>query len=129
MASVRVQLNRAAYSEMQVALADGLGAVGDAIIAAAVPNVPDAPPLRRGLVKKGAWVTLVNGRKVGGKGSVPRQIGRTLGVVLAVGYPFPARFLERGTVKIKARPFLLPAAEAVMPRLGQMVVAGLQKLK
>ena len=110
----RLVLNRAALDAITLGMADGLLALADAVIAAA--KVPDAPVLGAGLVEAGGTVAYVAGKKVGGSATKPKSLKvRTMGVAVAGGFPFPARFAEIGTVNQPARPFLTPALMATVP--------------
>lgn len=110
----RLVLNRAALDAITLGMADGLLALADAVIAAA--KVPDAPVLGAGLIEAGGTVAYVAGKKVGGSATKPKALKvRTLGVAVAGGFPFPARFAEIGTVNQPARPFLTPALIATVP--------------
>ncbi len=63
-------------------------------------------------MQSGAAATYIDGRKVAGTGSAPRGQARKLGVTTIVGYGFPGRFNEVGTVNQPARPFFTPAMAA-----------------
>ncbi|HSW41755.1 MAG TPA: hypothetical protein VLM76_04530 [Patescibacteria group bacterium] len=110
----RVVLNRAALDAVTLGMADGLLALADAVIAAAL--VPDAPAHGVGLIEAGGTVAYVAGKKVGGAARKPSAMKvRSMGVAIAGGFPFPARFAELGTVNQPARPFLTPALLATVP--------------
>lgn len=110
----RVVLNRAALDAITLGMADGLLAVADAVIAAT--KVPDAPVLGAGLIEQGGTVAYVAGKKVGGTATKPKAMKvKTMGVAVAGGFPFPARFAELGTVNQPARPFLTPALMTTVP--------------
>lgn len=108
----RVVMNRAAIDAIRLGYADGMQEVGEAILARAEPHVPDEPPIGKGLVQTGAAVTYVDGQKVAGRGTMPRSGRTNQGIMTAVGYGFPGRFNEVGTVHQPARPFLTPAIAA-----------------
>jgi hypothetical protein len=110
--NVRVRIDDGAWQQVRHAAAAGLLAVGEAVIERA--NPPDAPAYGQGLVNAGAAGAWVDGVQVGGEADMPRQL-EPGGIVGAVGYPFPARFQEEGTVHQPARPFLTPAAMSVAP--------------
>jgi hypothetical protein len=113
--SCRVQTNRTALSEAWLAVADGLLAVGEEIVAAARP--PDAAPFGEGLVTRGAAGVWVDGKKIGGQAEKPRRVKvRQYPIVGIAGFGFPARFQEIGTVHQPSRPFLAPAKTEVVPR-------------
>lgn len=110
--SKSVHLNRAALTALGQGMADGLLAIGQRTLEIAHPNVPDEVPLEAGLIRKGSYVVYIEKKKVGGTATLSRVNKK--GVVLYVGFPFPARFNEIGTVHQPARPFLSPAfAQAV----------------
>ena len=46
-----------------------------------------------------------------------------MGVAVAGGFPFPARFAELGTVNQPARPFLTPALMATVPDAAPFIKA------
>lgn len=110
----RVELNRAAMGEVLTAAGDGLLALADAMLARARP--PDAPPYGKGLVKAGGTGVWVNGKKTGGNASKPRALRLSKpGITAIVGYGFPGRFVELGTIDTPAEPFLTPAVMAEVP--------------
>ena len=118
----RLVLNRAALDAITLGLADGLLALADAVIAAT--KVPDAPVLGAGLIEAGGTVAYVLGKKVGGAAAKPTAMkGRKMGVAVAGGFPFPARFAELGTVNQPARPFLTPALLATVPDAAPFIKA------
>lgn len=118
----RVTLNRSVLNEVVLAVADGMFAVGKAVIESTHP--PDAPPFTEGLVKNGGVLAYVNGKKVAGFGldgkepKPPRavHISRQQGVVVIVGWGPPTRFNEMGTIHQPPRPFFTPAADSTLPR-------------
>ena len=118
----RVVLNRAALDAITLGVADGLLALADAVIAAAKP--PDAAPFGEGLVTAGGTVAYVAGKKVGGTAKKPSAMKvKSMGVAVAGGFGFPARFAELGTVNQPARPFLTPALMATVPDAGPFIRA------
>jgi hypothetical protein len=122
----RVVLNRAALDAITLGMADGLLALADAVIAAT--KVPDAPVLGAGLIEAGGTVAYVAGKKVGGTAKKPKAMKvRTMGVAVAGGFPFPARFQELGTVNQPARPFLTPALMAMVPDAAPFIRAATAK--
>jgi hypothetical protein len=124
--SCRVQTNRAALSEAWLAVADGLLAVGEEIVATARP--PDAAPFGEGLVTRGAAGVWVDGKKVGGEAEKPRSLKvRQYPIVGVAGFGFPARFQEVGTVHQPARPFLSPAKGQVAPGSPSTIRAAVQR--
>lgn len=120
----RVLLNREAVEAIRLGYADGLQAVGEAILERTRPVVPDAPSYGVGLVDTGQAVTYVDRKKVAGQGSAPRgSVPKELGTV--VGYGFPGRFNEVGTVKQPPRPFLTPGFAATAAEGGDMITAAM----
>lgn len=117
----RVVMNREALDAITLGSADGLQLVGERIIEAAGPNVPDEPPLNVGLVDRHGVATYVNGKKVAGNGTVPRSGRQPTGIMTVFGYGFPARFNETGTIHQPARPFLTPAAAGTVPGTAEVV--------
>lgn len=111
----RVELNRAALTELGLALADGIEEVARTIVETADP--PDAAPFGVGLVTSGGWAVYAGSKKVGG-GSLdgtqpnkPRAFKPApTGITGIAGFGFPARFQEFGVVHHAAQPFLWPAA-------------------
>ncbi|HUU36465.1 MAG TPA: hypothetical protein VMW48_20510, partial [Vicinamibacterales bacterium] len=78
-----------------------------------VLKVADVPVDTGGLRMMGDSIAYVDGKRVGGVAAKPKAFKvRGQGVSVAVGYPFPARFNEMGTVKQPPRPFLAPAIMA-----------------
>lgn len=118
--SARVVYNRRTAGEMRTGLADGLLAVAETIIEVADP--PDATPFGEGLVTTGAAGAWIDGRKVGGASQKPRGLRLPPKAVAAIaGFGFPGRFQELGTIHQAPQPFLTPATELVVPRLGSIV--------
>lgn len=113
--SARVVLNRAALSELHLALADGIEEVARTIIETAKP--PDATPFGEGLVTEGGWLVYDGSKKVAGGslgGNQPKKprafrVRGTVGITGIAGFGFPARFQETGTEHQPARPFFMPA--------------------
>ncbi len=128
----RVELNRQAFDEVDLALADGLFAFAKDIIATAKP--PDAAPFGEGLVQGGgalAWVgkKKVDGTTIGGRQiAKPRALRLQDGQVTAIaGFGFPARFVELGTIDTHAKPFLTPALAQRMPDAKPVISAAMQR--
>ncbi len=106
----RVELNRATFRLIDLGLADGVARLGDAIVGTA--DVPDAEPYGKGLVTRGGFVVFLNGVQVAGTASRPtREWLAASGVTAFVGWGFPGRFQELGTVNQPPRPFVMPAME------------------
>lgn len=122
----RVVLNRAALDAVTLGMADGLLALADAVIAAT--RAPDAPPLGAGLIETGGTVAYAFGKKVGGTAKKPSAMKvKSMGVVVAGGFGYPAHFAEFGTVNQPARPFLTPALMATLPDAGPYIAAGVYR--
>lgn len=118
--SARVILNRQKVNEVRLAVADGLLAFGQSIVD--VADVPDAAPFGVGLVTHGGAVVYIDGRKVGGDATKPsRERVPRPGISGFVGFDFPARFQEIGTVHQDAQPFLWPAAMRQAPHAGEIM--------
>jgi hypothetical protein len=105
----RVVMNREAVDALRLGWADGTQEEAEAIVATAAQRIPDVPPIGRGLKFSGAAVTYVDGKKVAGKGTAPRGAAPASGVVTILGFGFPGRFREVGTVRQPPRPTLTPA--------------------
>jgi len=113
--STRVVVNRKALTAIREGEVAGMERLALAVLATAQPNVPDAPPYGEGLVVEGDYGVWSDGRKVAGGASKPRSVRTKEGVTIVVGYPFPMRFYEEGTIHQPARPVLTPAMLAELP--------------
>jgi len=121
-------LNRKVIDQMLVAVADGASELARTVVEVAEP--PDATPIGAGLVTSGGYLTYVNGGKVDGWGQDGKQpkppraakVRQGVGVVSVVGFGFPGRFQEFGTVHHAAQPFLTPARDRVMPQASSIIV-------
>jgi hypothetical protein len=117
-AKARVELNRAAFHEIDLANTDGLMAIAEEVIHTAKP--PDAPQYGQGLVQGGGWLSYLDGKKIGGQmedgrnAAKPRSLKLRDQVAIA-GWGFPGRFVELGTVDTHAQPFLTRAVASVEP--------------
>lgn len=110
----RTVINYHTLGAVQQGLVDGLAVIGAAVIAKTTP--PDAEPFGKGLVTTGDWGVWAGTRKVAGTATKPKSIRLPkTGATLIVGYGFPGRFQELGTVKQPARPFLTPAMLEELP--------------
>ncbi len=107
-------LNRDALHQMDLGMAKALELLAFEVLGKVDP--PDAAPFGEGLVESGAYLTYVDGRRVGGdadkKPKAMKVRGR--GVVVGVGFGFPGRFVEVGTVRQPPRPFLTPVVMDVV---------------
>ena len=108
-------VNRQALTSIRGRFVDGMDAIGAKVIDVATPHVPDAPPYGKGLVERGGYAVWSDGQKVAGAAAKPRGEVPKVGVTLMVGYDFPARFLEEGTIYITPRPWVTPAMLEVLP--------------
>lgn len=124
----RVELNRAALDTVRRGLADGVFDLAVAVRAEAERRAPDAPPTGEGLVASGGAAVWTDGRKTheSGSGTVerPRELRTGAGrITAAVGFTFPGRFQETGTVHHAAQPFLTPAAAEVLGSDAQVILS------
>jgi hypothetical protein len=115
--SARTVVNRAALDAIRGAFVDGMAAMGTALVAGTHP--PDDDPIGVGLVKEGDWAVWSDGKKVAGTGAKPKGVTTRHGVTLVVGYPFPARFNELGTIHQPARPFFTPTVLRIVPGVSE----------
>jgi len=133
----RVILNRAALDELQLGMADGLHAIGEAIIAEARDNAPRDPEAaaERGvpmMADTGHVLTYALGKKVAGEdGGTGKPRGMKAPkdqVVMGVWFSSPlSHFNELGTIKMAATPFLTPAVMANIGDTGPYVQAAMKK--
>lgn len=125
--SARVVLNRSKLTELGEALADGAAEVCRTILDVADP--PDAEPFGQGLVTRGGYLVYNGANKVAGFGQDGKQpkkprafaVRGTAGIQAIVGFGFPARFQEFGTVKHGAQPFFTPAVDSVVPHVADIM--------
>jgi hypothetical protein len=119
----RIELNRAKMNELAGAFADGVFEVGKAIVENADP--PDATPFGQGLVTSGGVLAYHGSKMVGAwslsgkKPKKPRKVKVSAeqgNVYAIVGFSFPGRFQEVGTVHHGAQPFLTPAVSQTGPQ-------------
>ncbi len=106
--SVRVVMNRQALDALTLGTADALGEMAKTIVDDAHPN--DAAPYGEGLSEAGDWGVWVNGKKIAGTASKPRE-ARIKGAVVALGGfgTDHAMHHEIGTEDTGAYPFLSPS--------------------
>lgn len=127
--AARVVLNKAALDAVVVGMADGLLEMGEAILADAVAHAPRDPEAaaKRGvpmMADTGHVVVLGLGKKVGGDGDKPSRVKAPKDQAIVIVYfssPL-AHFAELGTVKERARPFLLPAFGRGLPGASRFVL-------
>lgn len=125
--SSRVVLNRRAVDGVRLAVADGIFEVGKAIIVQSDP--PDAEPFGEGLTTRGGTLTYVDDKKVAGWGEDGRQpkkpravrVRGWRGILGIVGWGFPGRFQQWGTVHHAAQPFAWQAIDPIIPRIPSIV--------
>lgn len=130
--NVRTVLNRQALDQMRAGWVDGFEDLALEVLAYA--DVPDADPQDIGLVERGGWGIWADGKKVAGPGNKPRGLRvKRYVVVMAVGYGFPGRFQETGTVNQPPNPFVTPAflmmATHMQKTLGAKVVKRMERLR
>lgn len=128
----RFELNAAALTETQRAVAMGLQSFGEEIahVASRIVTVGSDP--RYGHVRD-QWgvVSFFQGKKVGqasADGSTvqkPRDFrpGKETAAAV-VGFGFPGRFLETGTSDTRPQPFLSPAAQTVSGNAAEIIREG-----
>lgn len=127
--SAKVKLRKAALDEAVRIVADGAFEAGRVIVEIASANAPDSPydpyPTGEGLPKQGGVLAYVGGEKVDGwsiRGPQPakpraaRVMVKSRFISVLVGFGFPARFAEGGTIRTPAQPFLAPARDQVGPQ-------------
>lgn len=132
--SKRVVLRREKLSEATRIVADGLVEAGKVIVENASAVAPDSPldpyPIGEGLVKQGGVLAYVGNDKVDGwsiRGPQPakpraaRPITKRHSVSVFVGFGFPARLVETGTVDTVAQPFLTPTRDRLASAIPRIV--------
>jgi hypothetical protein len=99
----RVVFHRDVAQRLRLGIAEGQAELGRRILETAYPNVP----VRTGALREsGSFAVTVDGELVAGDAEVP---SREPGVAVFVGYAWPARALELGTIYVTPRPWLTPA--------------------
>lgn len=127
-------LNQSRLDDVTLIVADGLFAAGRTIVELASSRAPDSPydpfPAGEGLPKQGGVLVYVANKKTHGwslRGDQPvkpraaRTTTKAHSIVALIGFGFPARFNELGTIRQRARPFFAPAASQVAPRIADIV--------
>jgi len=116
----RIELNRAAFAEIELAVADGLFELAKQVVLGA--EVPDAAPYGQGLIEGGGVISYVGKKRVGmavtgGATAVKKPRRAKLGKTITVigGFGFPSRFVETGTSRMAAQPFLTPELMSDLP--------------
>lgn len=136
--SQRVVLAREALTAVGLAIADGLFEVGRTIIETADP--PDSPldpyPIGEGLVKQGGVLVYVHGEKVAGwsqrglqpakprartSSSAAAMADERKGIVALVGWGFPGRLVNNGTINHPPNPFGSRAFDGVAPHAAEII--------
>jgi hypothetical protein len=133
-AARRMELNRSRIDQTLAAIGLGMGEFGKEIIDAARAVAPDSPympyPTGEGLPNQGGVLVYYDGKKIysaagpgRGEPKPPRaaRVSRGLGLTLIVGWGFPGRFTEFGTVKETPHPFFTPSVTMVSPRWQQII--------
>lgn len=132
--SKKVRLRREALSEVTRAVADGFLEAGIVLVEQASASAPDSPldpyPTGEGLPKQGGVLVYVGNDKVAGwstRGPQPakpraaRPLLKQHSVTAIIGFGFPARFAETGTVDTPSQPFLTPARDRLAPSIPAIV--------
>jgi hypothetical protein len=127
-------LNQSRLDDVTLIVADGLFEAGKTIIELASERAPDSPydpfPTGEGLPKQGGVLVYVANKKTHGwslRGDQPvkpraaRLATKAHSVVAIIGFGFPARFNEVGTIRQPARPFFTPSAREVQPHIPEIV--------
>jgi hypothetical protein len=131
-------LNQSALDKVTLAVADGVFEVGRTIIELAAERAPDYPEptaefpfgAGEGLPRQGGVLVYVGNKKTHGwslRGDQPkkprsiRDVVKRNSVVAAIGFGFPARFNELGTIRQRARPFLAPSRDEVAPHAVEII--------
>lgn len=125
--SARVVLNRAALTELGLAIAAGVEEIARTVVETADP--PDATPFGEGLVTEGGWLVYQGANKVAGgslRGLQPKKprafrVRGTTAIVGIAGFGFPGRFQETGTKNQPARPWFTPAVVRVKGVAGEIM--------
>lgn len=132
--SGRVVLHRGKLDQVTLHVADGLLEVGRTIVELASGRAPDSPldpyPIGEGLPKQGGVLVFAAGGKTSGwstRGPQPRlpraarPSVRQHSVVAIIGFGFPGRLAERGSVNHAGQPFLTPTRDEVAPHIPAIV--------
>lgn len=137
-AYARMATKQQALDAVTRIVADGMFEAARTIVETASERAPDYPfPTKKfpfgegeGLPKQGGVLVYVGGEKTHGwsiRGSQPkkpraiRTAVKEHSVLALAGFGFPARFVELGTVRTRAQPFLAPARDAVAPFVADIV--------
>jgi hypothetical protein len=126
----RMVLNQERLGDVVFIVADGFFEAGRVIVERASAHAPDYPyPTKRfpfglgeGLPRQGGVLVYAGNKKThgfslrGDQPKKPRSVKESTAkhsVATVVGFGFPARFNELGTIRMPAHPFLGPARDAV----------------
>lgn len=124
--NVTVELDLTALDLFRHEATTGLLAVAEEALART--DVWDQPPYGQGLIRQGAASGWLDGEQVGGTADLPTGES-TEGIVAYVGFPFPARFQEMGTVHQPARPRFAPAVLWAVSDLGAIIARHVRMLR
>jgi hypothetical protein len=137
----RVEINRAAMTQFQTAVADGVSdIVSETATRAILRPIPDDPETARRIVNTVGWGVWNGTKKVDGPATKPRTLRNQKDVITGVvgfGHPL-SNIFERGTAgryqasgdyagAIKARPFLLPTFLGAVKDLAPAVAARIRQ--
>lgn len=122
----RLRLEQSRLDDVTFIVADGLFEAARVIVEKAAAQAPDSPfepyPEGEGLPKQGGVLVYAGNKKTHGwsiRGDQPakpravRASTKEHSVVAVLGFGFPGRFAEGGTVNHAAQPFLAPARDSV----------------
>ena len=136
----KIVWNKAAVDALHAGIADGLIALGETIIADARDNAPRDPEIaaKRGvpmMADTGYFSVWGLGKLVSGSTAVAAGKNKPRGfrtpkdqVVLITAFSSRlAHLIELGTIKMPARPFLLPAFNRALPGADKFVVPAIGK--
>lgn len=131
-----MELNLSKFDEITRAVGDGLFEAAKDVILDAAQHAPDSPydpyPTGEGLPKQGGVLGYIANKKTHGwsiRGDQPkkprsiRTATKKHSVLVAAGFGFPGRFAERGTVRMRGRPFLEPAFDRASSSIAAKVAA------
>lgn len=134
--SAKTVLRREKLDAATRIVADGLFEAGKEIVLTAAAIAPDSPydpyPEGEGLPKQGGVLAYVVGDKVNGwsiRGPQPtkprsaRMLVKKHSVSVLIGFGFPGRFAEGGTIDTPSQPFLAPTRDSKKGRIPEIVGA------
>lgn len=114
--SKAVRINYAALEEVGQRTADAMAALGQKTVEGASSKLTEGHGVETGQMKRsGGFVVYVNKKKVAGNATM-RKVDKS-DLAMYVGFGFPARFYEMGTIKQPSRPFLSPTFYREAPGL------------